>query len=154
MPDLDSKLSPKPQSTPVPERRKRTSSSLKRSARRRRRIWLTVGLTGFLAISLTLFLRSHHPVRSLAPNVPETAPPGKEDLTAAQWITQGDASVAKGDFDSAVASYSQAIRLQPLDPGTVYRRGVALLGKRDLNNSIADFNEAIRLAPRFRASFL
>jgi tetratricopeptide (TPR) repeat protein len=68
-------------------------------------------------------------------------------LTARDYNSRGLAFFQKGDYDSALADYSQAIRLDP-DYGDAYiGRGMTCYLKKDYDQAIADFTQAIRLIP-------
>jgi len=56
------------------------------------------------------------------------------------------------DYDMAIASFSDAIKLNPRDAGYYGSRAAAYVMKRDYDRAIADYTEAIRLSPR-RADF-
>ena len=66
------------------------------------------------------------------------------------------AYVSKGEYDKAIADYTEAIRLKPdcaeayKRRGFAYGRGLAYVNNNDDNKAIADFTEAIKLKPRFR----
>jgi len=51
------------------------------------------------------------------------------------------------DYDSAIAEYTESIRLNPNDASAYYNRGNAYLGKKDYDSAIADYTEAIKLDP-------
>lgn len=66
---------------------------------------------------------------------------------AEDCINRGNASYKKGEYDKAIAAYTEAIRLD-----SKYEHGYALRGfawgkKGEYVKAIADFNEAIRLNP-------
>jgi tetratricopeptide (TPR) repeat protein len=53
---------------------------------------------------------------------------------------------SKGNFDKAIADYTEAIRLAP--NFVVYStRGLAYQSKGDLDHAIADFESALRINP-------
>ncbi len=54
----------------------------------------------------------------------------------------------KGDFDSAIADYTQVIRLDPKNAGAYSLRGMVYQAKGDYESCIADHTEAIRLEPK------
>ncbi|MFL6950578.1 MAG: tetratricopeptide repeat protein, partial [Xanthobacteraceae bacterium] len=54
----------------------------------------------------------------------------------------------KGDYDRAIADFSEAIRLDPKDAAVYNNRGNAWRAKGDNDRAIADYNEAIRLDPK------
>jgi tetratricopeptide (TPR) repeat protein len=49
---------------------------------------------------------------------------------------------------SAIADYTEAIRLNPKDDSAFYFRGEAYRQKADYDRAIADYTEAIRLNPK------
>src|ERR1700730_4847024 len=58
---------------------------------------------------------------------------------------RGDAHYGKGDYDRAVADYSEAIRLDPKHAFAYIGRGLSYRMKGDYDRAIADHSEAIRL---------
>jgi lipoprotein NlpI len=77
-------------------------------------------------------------------------------------VARAAAYSTKGEFDSAIADYSEAIRLTPIIaiPRTnnkldVYsNRGIAYHSKGDINRAMADYDEAIRLNARSLSAYL
>src|ERR1700722_13533872 len=70
--------------------------------------------------------------------------PGARFLTAvrsAYYYGQGDALAAKGDNDSAVADYDEAIRLDPENVATYNKRSHANKAKGDNDRAITDYGE-------------
>jgi Flp pilus assembly protein TadD len=65
----------------------------------------------------------------------------------------GDDFLCKGDFDSAISAYTEAIQLDPTDVKAYFGRGLAYWHKNDLSKSIADYSEAIRLNPTQAAAY-
>jgi tetratricopeptide (TPR) repeat protein len=63
----------------------------------------------------------------------------------AALVTQGDAANQAGQFDSAVAAFSEAIRLDPRNATTFYARGNVYSRLQDSDRAITDFTEAVRL---------
>jgi tetratricopeptide (TPR) repeat protein len=57
------------------------------------------------------------------------------------------AQLSEGNYDQAIQSFSEAIRVYPQSPGAFYGRGVAYFAKGDYGQAIQDFSEAIRLNP-------
>jgi tetratricopeptide (TPR) repeat protein len=55
----------------------------------------------------------------------------------------------KEDYNSAIADYTEAVRLDPKNVNAYYNRGaVYLLGKKDYDRAIADYTEVIKLDPK------
>ena len=49
--------------------------------------------------------------------------------------------------DQLIDEYTEAIRINPADPGAYNTRGMSYAEKGDYDRAIADFTEAIRLDP-------
>ena len=79
----------------------------------------------------------------------------KAEAEAEALISQGDTDMRNGDYDGAIATFTEAIRL--ISQGDHSRgaadlyiyRGAAYTRKGDTDRAIADYNEAIRLDPNF-----
>src|ERR1700682_1428715 len=69
--------------------------------------------------------------------------------TEAEFITRGNNYLNSGDYDRAIADYTQAIRLAGTDPVGYYNRGIAFQRKKDYASSIQDYPEALRLKPGY-----
>jgi tetratricopeptide (TPR) repeat protein len=82
---------------------------------------------------------------ALDPNSPEAAP---------AFVGRGNAYLAKGDIDHAIADYGESIRLNPADAMGFNNRGLAMTHKRNYDGAIDDFNNAIRLDPAFSQAFV
>ena len=89
--------------------------------------------------------------------------------TAAVELPSGDAPAPQGDSDrcresverdhgydpgKAIADLTRAIRDDPQNPTTRYRRGCAYMRSGDIKGAIADFTEVIRERPRFVGAYL
>jgi len=60
-------------------------------------------------------------------------------------LQQGVDAYHRGDYDLAIACYTEAIRLNPQGAGAYQDRGVAYFKKGDFDQAIADYNQAIQL---------
>jgi Flp pilus assembly protein TadD len=60
---------------------------------------------------------------------------------------QGNLLRDKGDFDGAIAAYTEAIRLNPQNALPYSGRGRGYSRKGELDKAIADCNQAIQLDP-------
>jgi Tfp pilus assembly protein PilF len=63
-------------------------------------------------------------------------------------FSRGVASGARGDYDTAITAYGEAIQSDPKYPIAYNNRGVAYFKKGDNDHAIADYAEAIRLDPK------
>jgi cytochrome c-type biogenesis protein CcmH/NrfG len=66
---------------------------------------------------------------------------------AAAYIALGDAYAKEGDYDRAIAEYTQAIRLDPNDVLAYYLRGFAYWNKGDYDRANADYKALLRIDP-------
>jgi tetratricopeptide (TPR) repeat protein len=60
---------------------------------------------------------------------------------------------AKGDYDKAIADYSDVIRLDPRNAPAYYNRSLAYLATGDYGKAIADLTDVVRLNPREVAAY-
>jgi tetratricopeptide (TPR) repeat protein len=67
---------------------------------------------------------------------------------AAAFTIRGRAYRAKGDYDHAIADYTEAIRVESDYGLAFYSRGIAYFNKKDYDRAIADYTESLRLSPR------
>lgn len=78
--------------------------------------------------------------------------PSEKQLSAEEWFEQGFKR-AKIDYDSKIADYTEAIRLNPQYALAYYNRGNARSDKGDKDGAIADYTEAIRLNAQFANAY-
>ncbi len=71
---------------------------------------------------------------------------------AAAYVNQGKKDQAAGAFDSALANFSQAIRLDPKLAEAYENRGSIYDGKGDYARAIADYDEALKLDPKLESA--
>lgn len=62
-------------------------------------------------------------------------------------LQRGDRLAEEGDFDGAIAEYSEAIRIVPQFVTAYIQRGSAYKSKGELDRSINDFSSVLRLKP-------
>ncbi len=79
-----------------------------------------------------------------APPMP-TAIPKPPDF--AFYQKRANESIVKGEYDSAVNDYSEAIKLNPKDATVYLNRGRAHLNKKNYDLAIEDYNKVIELNP-------
>ena len=71
---------------------------------------------------------------------------------AKQAVQKGKAYFDKGDFDAAIDSFSEAIRLDPHNADAYANRGRALI-RSNLEKALADCDEATRLNPKLASAY-
>lgn len=74
------------------------------------------------------------------------------DATRAEfWLHRGDARVKQGDFDGAIADYTESLRMEP-SARTHLHRARARRQKKLFDLALADVNASIELDPDFEAA--
>lgn len=68
-------------------------------------------------------------------------------ILSAAYVGRGLGYLKKHDFDRAIASYNEAMRLNSKDGDIYAKRGQAYAEKRNYDRAIADYNVALRLNP-------
>ena len=68
---------------------------------------------------------------------------------AIAFLNRGNTHAQKGQYDRAIADYSEAIRHNPKDANAFYSRGNAYAQTGGYNYAIPDYDEAIQLNPNF-----
>ena len=68
----------------------------------------------------------------------------------AALMSQGTKYAKINASDKALATFSEAIRLNPRAAGAFYERGKAYQDKSDYDRAITDYNEAIRTRSKER----
>ena len=69
------------------------------------------------------------------------------------YCNRGIAYRHKGEYDKAIADYTEAIRLDPKYAKAYNNRGIAYRHKGEFDKAIADYTEAIRLDPKFAVAY-
>jgi TonB family protein len=93
--------------------------------------------------------RSVKPTPAPTPVVPVAIP-----TPADFYSKRADASLAKGEVDSALADYNKALEIKADDPTLYVSRGKALFTKKSFDQSVKDYDKAIELAPKTAVAFL
>ena len=78
----------------------------------------------------------------------------KAQLRAAALNNRGLGYDTKGDFDAAIADFSEAIRADPKHATAYFGRGYAYESKGDLDHAIADYSLAIGINPKYAAALV
>jgi tetratricopeptide (TPR) repeat protein len=68
-------------------------------------------------------------------------------------VKQGGVHYFRGNYDQAIADYTEAIRLNPQYATAYYNRGSAYRDKNDYDRAITDYTEAIRLNPQYAIAY-
>src|SRR5438876_931966 len=69
------------------------------------------------------------------------------------YNNRGNGYRTKGDNDTALADYTEAIRLAPKSALPYNGRGNVYFDKKDYDRAIAEYNEAIRLDAKYATAF-
>jgi tetratricopeptide (TPR) repeat protein len=73
-------------------------------------------------------------------------------LRTVGYFKSGNAYNNKGDYDRAIADYTEALRLDPNLVAAYFNRGDAYRNKGDYDRAIADYTEALRLDPNLASN--
>jgi tetratricopeptide (TPR) repeat protein len=76
----------------------------------------------------------------------------KSGKPAINYNNRGNAYQRKGDYDLAIADYSEAMRLDPKYSTPYFNRGLAYYKKNDPDRAISDYSDALRLNPKYAAA--
>lgn len=76
-----------------------------------------------------------------------TAGCASREQQAAEAIERGNEALNQHQYDSAIAEYTEAIRLDPAADAAFHNRAHAYADTKEYAKAIADYEEAIRLAP-------
>lgn len=70
------------------------------------------------------------------------------------YSRRGSASMARGDYPSAIADFTKAAELEPKEGRHLYDRATARLGNRQPVLAVADLGGALKLKPAYRDALL
>jgi len=79
---------------------------------------------------------------------------GADRETPAECLRRGDVAYKLGDFDTAIASYTDALRLDPTYAEAFHNRGAALHMQSKWAEAVRDYTEAIRLNPKYADAYM
>jgi tetratricopeptide (TPR) repeat protein len=85
--------------------------------------------------------------------------PSDKSTVASMYFLRGYQFNSKGDYDRALADFSEAIRLDPSrggadDVGGIYNnRANVYISKGDYDRAIADCNDSVRINPRYALAY-
>jgi serine protease Do len=94
--------------------------------------------------------------------VPVSAQPGRAVLVsqlsrpndvADEFYRRGNRQFDQGDYNGAIQSYTQALRMNPSGDNAYNNRGNARLALKDIQGAIADYNQALRVNPNHALAY-
>jgi S1-C subfamily serine protease len=112
-------------------------------------------------VSVGLFSTTMAGVLS-GPIVPVAAEPGGPMLVsqlsrpndvADEFYRRGNRQFDQGDYNGAIQSYSQALRMNPSGDNAYNNRGNARLALKDIQGAINDYNQALRINPNHALAY-
>jgi lipoprotein NlpI len=77
----------------------------------------------------------------------------KPKARAVAFFNRGNAALAKGDHDKAIADFDEAIKLDPKSASAYNNRGSARSDKGEADAAIEDFNAAIKRNARYASAY-
>lgn len=78
---------------------------------------------------------------------PENSPVKSSMMTLDDWINKGNEQHSRREYEAAIESYTQAVKINPNYSPVYNNRGVAYGDKGDLKKAMADFRKALELDP-------
>jgi len=109
---------------------------------------LSIALIGAVAISAIAQPTAVFAISVQVPSAPLVAETKAED-----FLIQGEEKYEKGDYQGAIAAYTQAIVLNPNYAEAYNGRGNARYRLGDYKAAVADFNEALRINPNYAEAY-
>jgi tetratricopeptide (TPR) repeat protein len=76
------------------------------------------------------------------------APPAEASELTRIYLSRGNAHLALGVYDRALADFDAATKASPTAPGPFNSRGVAFMRQKQFDRAITEFDSAIRLNPK------
>jgi tetratricopeptide (TPR) repeat protein len=84
---------------------------------------------------------------------PVVPSPSVSRRSAEDFFNRAFEEAKNGDYDGAIADYTEAIRLQPNYADAFINRGIAYDSVKQYDKALSDLNEAIRLKPDFAYAY-
>jgi tetratricopeptide (TPR) repeat protein len=109
----------------------------------------------FLRHGITLVILAVFAFLALGCGTTETAakkPAGSTDTAEAAYKRGGEFQGQK-NWDKAIESFSQAIKLDPNNANSYLNRGNCYLEKEEYDSAIADYTQAMTLAPNWNGGY-
>ena len=73
--------------------------------------------------------------------------------SAIEYLNRANEKYKKGDYQEAIADYTQAINLKPNYAEAYNNRGLAKAALEESKGAIADYTEAIRISPDYAEAY-
>jgi len=73
--------------------------------------------------------------------------------TGSDYVNRGNIRFEAGDFDGAIADYTEAIELNAADSVAYYNRGIARGRQGDHSRAIEDYTRAIQIGGRYANAY-
>jgi Tfp pilus assembly protein PilF len=86
-------------------------------------------------------------IKRIEPHVPKAEPAERQPADAAQIIQEGEAYLAKNDFESAHTSFVKALQIAPDDPVANFRLAESLQGLQRLDEARIFYKKYLSLQP-------
>lgn len=90
------------------------------------------------------------PAGAVQPN----ATAGAKTMTVDDYFNLGKQQIDRKDYDGAIRSFSECIKLVPNESACFYNRGVAYRSKENYDAAIADFTQVIKLKPNNEGAYI
>jgi len=94
----------------------------------------------------------HNPRQEATPKQPKNQFYSHADLNLL-YVNRGDECFQKGQYDAAITTYDEALRLNPKDANTYYKRGNARYHLGDYEGAIKDYIHAIKINPNYTKAY-
>jgi tetratricopeptide (TPR) repeat protein len=118
-------------------------------------VWALIGAAAVILLTALFVLLGEEPAPPPPPPPPpatkaEPPKPSAEELAARAraLIQRADDASRAGNFDEAIALYTEAIGLTPVAASVYNNRAFAYWSRGQTDRAIADYDEAIRLDPK------
>ncbi|KAK9495808.1 hypothetical protein V1508DRAFT_408547 [Lipomyces doorenjongii] len=76
------------------------------------------------------------------------------DLTASAYLAKADALLTQGNFQDALQFYDAAVKYDPQNYLSVFKRGATYLSIGRLNSAVADFDQVLEMKPDFDSALV
>jgi tetratricopeptide (TPR) repeat protein len=86
------------------------------------------------------------PPAAAPPTAPTTA--ASAPKTAEEYVNQGKEAIKSKQLDQAIASFSEAVKLEPKSIPAYNNRGIAYCEKGNFDQAIAEFSQVIEIDPK------